>query len=452
MNKVPCEVIRDLLPSYIDGLTSEVTNQMIEEHLEECEDCRAVLASMRGPENAPENTLAQMPEEQKEIDFLKKNKKRNRMILLFSILGALALVILVLLIRTFLVGNKNDTAWAAMHLEVHGKELSFDAVPTDSASAIAALKFTEDHGIVTVYARSVLVSPLYKGSRQGSFTASEDIREVRAGDRIIWSEGATVSALAADLFKTRHAYVGDMSANQRTANALNMSSYLGPYTSKLKTMNEPYGWEFQLQNDIPEERIIKHENDMSAFAAVLIGLIGNLDHVTYEYTVDGNKKLRTFTAEDVSLILGEDIKICSTSIHALDRLIKRTGLSMYAYPVEAEGEEDQVWINIINQTDTALTSLGFACYKDGELCSSGGITHADESPIEIGEITDCGMEALDFGGAWDENAVLEVEISLETESGKSATLPLKIRITPDTGSVHHFILTGNERKGYRLEQ
>ena len=38
MNKIPCEVIRDLLPSYIDELTSEITNQVIREHLENCED------------------------------------------------------------------------------------------------------------------------------------------------------------------------------------------------------------------------------------------------------------------------------------------------------------------------------------------------------------------------------------------------------------------------------
>ena len=452
MNKVPCEVIRDLLPSYIDGLTNEVTNQLIEEHLKECEDCRTVLASMRGAENAPENSLAQMPEEQKEIDFLKKNKKRNRMILLFSIFGALALVLMVLLIRTFLVGNKNDTAWAPMHLEVHGKELSFDAIPTDSASAIAALKFTEEHGIVTVYARTVLVSPVYRGSRQGSFTASEDIREVRAGDRIIWSEGATVSAQAADLFKTRHPYVGDMSANQRTANALNIGAYLGAYTNELETREEPYGWIFHLQEDFQGSKAVQYEQDMKAFAYVLLGLVDNLHHVIYEYTVDGKTDSLTVTSEEASSFFGENIKNCGTSVRTLDRLMQKTGLSLYAAPVALEIKEDQVSIQIINQTDTALKSLGFACYKDGELCSSGGVIHADESPIEIGEITDCGMDAMEFGGIWDENEVLEVEISLETEDGKSSTVPGRIRITAGTGSVHQFILTGNEKDGYRLEQ
>ena len=49
-----------------------------------------------------------------------------------NILLTVALVLLVLLVRTFLVGNKNYTTWAPMHLEVQGKELSFDAIPTDS--------------------------------------------------------------------------------------------------------------------------------------------------------------------------------------------------------------------------------------------------------------------------------------------------------------------------------
>ena len=39
-NDLACEVVRDLLPSYIDGLTSEETSALIEAHLGECEACR----------------------------------------------------------------------------------------------------------------------------------------------------------------------------------------------------------------------------------------------------------------------------------------------------------------------------------------------------------------------------------------------------------------------------
>lgn len=42
-----CEIIQDLLPSYIDGLTSEVSNQEIEVHLKECTECRKYLEEMK---------------------------------------------------------------------------------------------------------------------------------------------------------------------------------------------------------------------------------------------------------------------------------------------------------------------------------------------------------------------------------------------------------------------
>ena len=38
-NKIPCEMIRDLLPLYADGLTGDVTNEAVREHLAEA-PCR----------------------------------------------------------------------------------------------------------------------------------------------------------------------------------------------------------------------------------------------------------------------------------------------------------------------------------------------------------------------------------------------------------------------------
>ena len=38
-----CNIVRDLLPLYADGETSEATSEMIKEHLSECEECRKAL-------------------------------------------------------------------------------------------------------------------------------------------------------------------------------------------------------------------------------------------------------------------------------------------------------------------------------------------------------------------------------------------------------------------------
>lgn len=48
-----CNVIRDLLTLYADGLTSSESNQLIEDHVETCSECRRFLESLRTPMEAP---------------------------------------------------------------------------------------------------------------------------------------------------------------------------------------------------------------------------------------------------------------------------------------------------------------------------------------------------------------------------------------------------------------
>ena len=52
-NKIPCDTVRDLFPSYIDKLTSDTTNQLIEEHIAGCATCSDILNTMRTPEAEP---------------------------------------------------------------------------------------------------------------------------------------------------------------------------------------------------------------------------------------------------------------------------------------------------------------------------------------------------------------------------------------------------------------
>lgn len=72
-----CEIIRDLLPSYLDELTSAESNQAIEEHLQECKECRKHLEAMK-TEMVSERYVKKTTEEiREEIYPFKKLKKRR---------------------------------------------------------------------------------------------------------------------------------------------------------------------------------------------------------------------------------------------------------------------------------------------------------------------------------------------------------------------------------------
>ena len=44
--KIECKVIEDLLPLYSDGVCSDESRKLVEEHLQECEMCRTLLGNM----------------------------------------------------------------------------------------------------------------------------------------------------------------------------------------------------------------------------------------------------------------------------------------------------------------------------------------------------------------------------------------------------------------------
>ncbi|MFK0522314.1 zf-HC2 domain-containing protein [Paenibacillus illinoisensis] len=46
MSTAKCEIIKDLLPLYVDEVCSEASRQFIEEHLAACDSCRLVLANI----------------------------------------------------------------------------------------------------------------------------------------------------------------------------------------------------------------------------------------------------------------------------------------------------------------------------------------------------------------------------------------------------------------------
>ena len=127
MREIPCEVVQDLMPSYLDQLTSEVTNQIVEEHVEGCQSCREMLDQMRkGQENGGQNK-EERERDQKELDFLKKNRKRNRRVVLFCGAAAALLAALVLFIRLFLVGDRVYEDAMTFHALVNGEERPLEA-------------------------------------------------------------------------------------------------------------------------------------------------------------------------------------------------------------------------------------------------------------------------------------------------------------------------------------
>ena len=69
-NDLTCGVVRDLLPSYVEGLTSQETNTAVERHLADCPDCTRLRADLAG-ETPP-------PPEEEQPPSVPANRRRSK--------------------------------------------------------------------------------------------------------------------------------------------------------------------------------------------------------------------------------------------------------------------------------------------------------------------------------------------------------------------------------------
>ena len=94
--KITCNIIEDLLPLYIDDMVSEDSRQLVEEHLNECADCRKMLDEMKKENQLGLNSKNAEGQSSRstEIEPLKKIRSRIRRKRIISIIVAAVLVLL----------------------------------------------------------------------------------------------------------------------------------------------------------------------------------------------------------------------------------------------------------------------------------------------------------------------------------------------------------------------
>ena len=100
MNK-ECEVIRDLLPLYVDDVCSGTSRELIEEHLQDCPECSAILEKIR--KNEIENNLRE--EKEQVIEYQAKRFKRRSTTVGSVVSGLFMVPILICLIINLSVGG-----------------------------------------------------------------------------------------------------------------------------------------------------------------------------------------------------------------------------------------------------------------------------------------------------------------------------------------------------------
>ena len=149
-NDLSCEVVQDLLPSYVDGLTSEASKEAIERHMESCKGCGEVLSHVRH-ETLPET----VDTEDREICELKKMNRR------FVFCIALCILCAVFFTGYIMIYNLSHTAdnlvadGYAFAIEDNVIDLTL-VCPKHHSDLSINMEFYEDGRVMMIYTNGIL--------------------------------------------------------------------------------------------------------------------------------------------------------------------------------------------------------------------------------------------------------------------------------------------------------
>lgn len=295
-NDLTCGVVRDLLPSYVEGLTSQETNTAVERHLADCPDCTRLRADLAGETPPP-------PEEVKEVDYLKKVKRRGRR----RVVAAVAVTVLVLALgiaaKLFLIGSPaNWDTWENYNFTARTNvpnqlDISFypDELPD---TAYCHWNVTNENGIVCVNARKVLPSVFHDTSEHWEHISLSGVREVWVANQLVWQGGVVISPQMDRVYQAKTPYVGNAPAVGQVVSA-GRFDWLGDYTMELQTSAQPYRLTLNFSDSQSSQAF--HPQDLYQDMAAVLAIIGNLDEIECAFQDEnGQPWSRVLTVEELN--------------------------------------------------------------------------------------------------------------------------------------------------------
>lgn len=96
-------IFKDLAPAYIDKLTSEETNEQIESHMDQCEECRNYLNKMKGDLFSEYEN--ERRKDKRNIDYFKKVRSKNRKKITVIVSSLLAMFLVLITAYYFVFVN-----------------------------------------------------------------------------------------------------------------------------------------------------------------------------------------------------------------------------------------------------------------------------------------------------------------------------------------------------------
>ena len=137
-----CDIVKDLLFNYEEGILSNTSKEFVENHLKNCDNCKNILDEIKKQNNDNYNL--------KEIDFLKKiRKKINKR----NILLAITSIFLIIIIVGFLIYLASSMRKILITNDLRNKKKGYDNLTNYSYTLTITYKYDNSKSVKSYFVK-----------------------------------------------------------------------------------------------------------------------------------------------------------------------------------------------------------------------------------------------------------------------------------------------------------
>lgn len=230
-----CYIVKDLLPNYVEKLTSEETNIQIEKHLDECMICNQEYEAMiKTPEPVQPKNATMKEKNLYEIKYLKKIKKNTVTKIIVGIVAASIICIAIfatggMFLLKRIANNMPDYGIVAYNItkdnaygpSVYEGEVYFpisehEIFPdSQNSPSVGYFGFTKD-GEPTIFFKLFLGNQVYLNVNDTTNDTTNEYLKIRGGDGANWRKASAEEA-DMNILEYKEFYIYDENWLEQTA-------------------------------------------------------------------------------------------------------------------------------------------------------------------------------------------------------------------------------------------
>lgn len=305
-HELPCGIVEDLLPSYVDGLTGEESTEAVREHLDGCETCRKKYEAMKGRETTEHEDV------QREVNYLKTVRRSKHRGIVIAVVCTALVLLLGWAVKTYVIGERADLSNFSYAVSTTEEKVEVRIRPHDyDIYRIMTGDARVRSGVAEISVRKVdtgrIITNISSMAKKIELD-TEGLQEIYLCGELIWADGLGISQQTHRIYDARTPYVGNAPAMVNLWEQV--GSGLGSCKVSLQTDSEPYGFTVHYEEPLDSYSSAAIDASMRKAGECMLALADNLGVFSWTYTDSkGQPHAESITLEEVNALLPDLVEL-----------------------------------------------------------------------------------------------------------------------------------------------